>query len=61
MCKIYVDISLSFTSMKYTCLSQNIKIYHNFIKLKRFDKKIDKIYQNTQTYCIGHYSQLREM
>ena len=44
MHKIYVDISLSFTSMKYTCLSQNIKIYHNFIKLKKFDliKKLIK-------------------
>lgn len=63
MHKIYVDTSLSFTTMKHTCLLQNIKIHHNFIKLKKFDliKKFDKIYQNTQTYCIWHYSQLREM
>ena len=63
MHKIYVDTNLSFTTMKYIFLSQNIKIYHNFIKFLKFDviKNLTKIYQNTQTYCTWHHSQLREM
>ena len=52
MHKIYVDTSLSFTTMKHTCLLQNIKIHHNFIKFKKFDLiknliKFIKIHKHT--------------